>query len=90
MSLFKTSSFLFFIISLSISVYSQPIISWSNCYGGTTGEGGRWIINTTDGGYLVDGPTSSNDGDVSGAYCIYDSVNNVCNPYQDIWVFKLM
>lgn len=89
MSTAKISSLLFFIISLSISVYSQPAISWSDCYGGTMGEGGRSIINTTDGGYLIVGSTSSNDGDVSGAYCIYDSVNNVCLPYQDAWVIKI-
>jgi len=40
-------------------------IIWAKTYGGSGGEGGFNICESSDGGYLVLGTTSSNDGDVS-------------------------
>jgi len=47
-------------------------IIWSKCYGGTAEEGGRSVIRTLDGNYLVAGYTHSDDGDVSFRYGGYD------------------
>jgi hypothetical protein len=43
-------------------------IQWQKCLGGTGGEMGCSILETTDGGYVLGGVTSSNlnDGDVNG------------------------
>ncbi|MBK8847532.1 MAG: fibronectin type III domain-containing protein [Bacteroidetes bacterium] len=42
------------------------------CYGGTLEEGGRSVIQTSDGHYLMAGYSRSNDGDVSGNHGSYD------------------
>jgi len=52
---------------------------WEKRYGGSANESGDKIVTTADGGYIIAGHTSSNDGDVSG---------NHGGPY-DIWVLKL-
>lgn len=41
-------------------------IQWQKSLGGTAGEKGRSIQQTSDGGYIVAGYTASKDGDVSG------------------------
>jgi hypothetical protein len=41
-------------------------IQWQKCLGGTGGEQAYSIHQTTDGGYMVAGYSTSNDGDVSG------------------------
>ena len=53
-------------------------IVWQKCYGGTLSDYANSIKQTTDGGYIFSGYTSSNNGDVSG---IHDS--------SDIWVVKI-
>ncbi|HEX2607708.1 MAG TPA: hypothetical protein VHK91_10030 [Flavisolibacter sp.] len=53
-------------------------ITWQKTYGGSGVDVANCIINTLDGGYLLAGETSSNDGDVSG--------NHGAN---DFWVIKL-
>lgn len=54
-------------------------IEWQRSYGGGTGADQAWCIRqTSDGGYILAGETSSNDGDVSG---YHDS--------GDFWVLKL-
>ncbi|MGA2296026.1 MAG: T9SS type A sorting domain-containing protein [FCB group bacterium] len=57
-------------------------IQWQKCLGGSGNDWARTILQTRDGGYIVAGATTSNDGDVSGNH---DS-NNV---YWDFWVVKL-
>ncbi len=53
-------------------------IQWNECFGATGNEEGYSIQQTTDGGYIVTGATSSNDGDVIGMHGFYD-----------MWVVKL-
>jgi hypothetical protein len=54
-------------------------IQWQKCLGGTGSEQANAIKQTADGGYIVVGFTTSNDGDVSG--------NHSSN--SDCWVVKL-
>ncbi|CAM3322472.1 hypothetical protein [Aequorivita lipolytica] len=53
-------------------------IIWSRTYGGSDDESGSRITKTNDGGYLLSGYTTSDDGDVS---------NNA--GFQDYWVLKV-
>ena len=57
---------------------AQPTIEWQTCLGGSGGEEGHSIQQTTDGGYIVAGLSTSNDGDVSGGHGA-----------SDFWVVKL-
>jgi type IX secretion system substrate protein len=41
-------------------------IQWERCHGGTNGADGFSLLQTSDGGFISGGYTSSNDGDVSG------------------------
>lgn len=52
---------------------------WSQTFGGSKSENGNTIANTLDGGFIVAGVTSSNDGDV-GSFPNRDS--------GDVWVIK--
>ncbi len=57
-------------------------IIWQKSLGGTAYDGGNMIIQTSDGGYLIGGETSSGDGDVTG---IHGTA-----PYpEDAWIVKL-
>src|SRR5205809_153959 len=49
-----------------VKMDSAGNLVWQKCYGGTGGDGATAIDQTSDGGYVVAGTTSSNDGDVSG------------------------
>src|SRR5690606_12378535 len=51
---------------------------WSKTYGGSNDENAARITKTNDGGYLLSGYTSSNDGDVSGN-----------EGFQDYWILKV-
>src|SRR5690606_25729252 len=51
---------------------------WSKTYGGSDDENAARITRTNDGGYLLSGYTSSNDGDVSGN-----------EGFQDYWIVKI-
>ncbi len=53
-------------------------IEWQNSYGGSAWETPYNIIQTSDGGYIISGRSSSNDGDVTGNHGL-----------SDIWVLKL-
>ncbi|HEX5651715.1 MAG TPA: hypothetical protein VFX58_01495, partial [Chitinophagaceae bacterium] len=53
-------------------------IQWQRCLGGSDVEGAYSIEQTTDGGYIVSGSTSSNDGDVSGNHGV-----------SEAWIVKL-
>ena len=50
---------------------------WQKSLGGSQGEGARSVQQTPDGGYIIVGTTSSDDGDVTGF-----------NGVVDIWVVK--
>ena len=50
----------------SLVMPAQPIIQWQKCLGGTGYEEAHSIQQSTDGGYIVEGYSKSNDGDVSG------------------------
>jgi hypothetical protein len=53
------------------------VLQWQHTYGGTGNDVGRKIIQTSDGGYVVIGTTTSNDGDVSSNH-----------GWVDVWIFK--
>lgn len=53
-------------------------LQWQKCLGGTSGDYARDIQQTMDGGYIIAGMTSSNNGDVSGNH-----------GESDAWVVKL-
>jgi hypothetical protein len=69
---------LFILVFFAVTLlYSQPIIQWQKCLGGSNNDLARSIQQTTDGGYIVAGNTSSTDGDVSGN-----------NGSTDCWIVK--
>ncbi|MBC8047943.1 MAG: hypothetical protein H7Y00_14190, partial [Fimbriimonadaceae bacterium] len=53
-------------------------ITWAKTFGGSQADIGKFVEQTSDGGYLVSGTTISNNGDVSGNHGAYD-----------MWVLKL-
>lgn len=53
-------------------------IQWEKSYGGSQGDFGASIQQTTDGGYIIGGTTISTDGDVSTNHGSYDC-----------WLFKI-
>ena len=55
-----------------------PAIEWQKSFGGTAEEEASSIQQTTDGGYIVAGYTTSNNGNVTGNH-----------GYSDYWVVKL-
>ncbi|MDD1729365.1 MAG: PKD domain-containing protein [Methanospirillum sp.] len=61
-----------------VKLDSSGDITWQKCLGGTSFEYPYSVIQTTDGGYLVNGCTASNDGNVSGNH-----------GEEDIWEVKL-
>ncbi len=61
-----------------VKLDSSGDISWKKCLGGISYEYPYTVIQTTDGGYLVNGMTNSNDGNVSGNH-----------GERDIWEVKL-
>jgi uncharacterized repeat protein (TIGR01451 family) len=63
-----------------VKVSSQGMLQWQKCLGGTNTEIGWSVIQTSDGGYVVAGVATSNDGDVSGNHSSFKS---------DMWVVKL-
>lgn len=57
---------------------AQGMVLWQHSWGGENFDGPRSVHTTADGGYLVAGATSSNNGDVSG----YNG------GIRDVWVVK--
>jgi hypothetical protein len=53
-------------------------VQWKKCYGGTQSESGWDIQQTTDGGYIVAGQSSSSDGDLAAN-----------KGFADGWIFKI-
>ncbi|MBK6996438.1 MAG: T9SS type A sorting domain-containing protein [Lewinellaceae bacterium] len=61
-----------------IPLMAQPSIEWQKTYGGSYYEHVNTIQQTSDGGYILSGTSTSNDGDVS------ESQGN-----YDFWIVKL-
>jgi len=76
----RMKKFLCFIFGASFTFFlsAQPTIQWQKTFGGTYGDEAQVVQQTTDGGYIVAGYTSSNDGDVFGN-----------NGSLDFWMIKL-
>ena len=66
------------ILIFNFSFGQAPIIEWQKCFGGNEIDSPNLIQHTSDGGYIVAGPTASNDGDVVGNH-----------GGTDIWILKL-
>ena len=49
-----------------VKLDSSGNIQWENSMGGSATEYGKSVIQTSDGGYLIGGETSSSDGDITG------------------------
>jgi hypothetical protein len=56
-------------------------IKWQKCLGGTAGDEANSIQQTSDGGYVVAGWSSSTDGDIIN--------HHGTNSYNDCWIVKL-
>jgi hypothetical protein len=63
-------------------------IIWQQCLGGSGRDHGE-VIEDINGGYLVFGSTTSNDGDVVGFHDNLDLPSNFLYSNSDIWVIKL-
>jgi len=74
----KKITFIVFAILFNMVLLAQHSIEWQKNLGGTSYDVAYSIQQTTDGGYITAGYTSSTDGDVS------DNHGNA-----DIWVVKL-
>jgi hypothetical protein len=61
-----------------VKLATDGTIEWQKSFGGSVADNTNSIEQTTDGGYIVAGNTSSNDGDVTGA-----------KGANDYWVLKL-
>ncbi|MBL7885374.1 MAG: T9SS type A sorting domain-containing protein [Flavobacterium sp.] len=60
---------LFIFLLLTINCFCQtPVIEWQKSYGGTNYDNARSVAQTSDGGYIVVGNTSSNDGNVTQSF----------------------
>ncbi|MCU7552018.1 gliding motility-associated C-terminal domain-containing protein [Chitinophagaceae bacterium LB-8] len=70
--------FIFLAFSLVQPTYSQVLIQWQKCLGGTNDDNARSIRPTRDGGYIAIGTSMSTNGDVSKNY---GSI--------DFWVIKM-
>ena len=66
---------------LVLSGYSQPGLTWENSYGGSQGETGYSITQTSDGGIVIAGSNRSSDGDVFG--------HHGPSTTDDAWIVKL-
>ena len=60
---------------------STGAFQWGKCLGGSEEDFGKTILQTADGGFLVCGESSSNDGDVSG--------HHGATAVSDVWLAKL-
>jgi hypothetical protein len=65
-------------ISAGATVQDSNDLEWQKCLGGSSYDKANSIQQTADGGYILAGVTSSNDGDISGS-----------NGLADAWVVKL-
>lgn len=63
---------------LVVNMSAAGVIKWKRVLGGAQDERGTFLVQARDGGIIVGGTTSSNNGDVSGNHGAFD-----------IWVVKL-
>jgi hypothetical protein len=59
-------------------------VTWQKSFGGSGVDIARSVLQTTDGGYIIAGRSSSDDGDVSGNHPDDDGY-----PSTDFWIIKL-
>ncbi len=64
-------------VTISVNQPQQDFLIWSKLFGGTLDDWFTGAIKTSDGGYLVTGNVSSNDGDVT-----------LNHPGPDLWAIK--
>ncbi len=55
-----------------VKTSSSGIVEWQKTIGGTSNDFGISISQTLDNGYIISGYTSSNDGDITANYGLYD------------------
>lgn len=65
-------------VTCALHAQQAPGIQWDHQFGGTASEAAYTMVQTPDGGYVVAGSASSDDGDVSGAH-----------GNGDMWVVRL-
>ncbi len=68
----KAITLLLFVVSITALFAQAPLIEWQKSYGGTSGDDAKAILQTADGGYIVAGWSSSDNGDASVNYGKYD------------------
>jgi hypothetical protein len=61
-----------------VKLSSSGVVEWSKALGGTGNEVATYVIQSADGGYVIAGSSTSNDGDISGNH-----------GHEDAWVAKL-
>lgn len=77
----KSFFLIYILLCLVLFANAQVVIQWQKTLGGTTDDGVTSIQQTTDGGYVITGSSTSNDGDVTGHHGTIG--------YFDYWVVKL-
>jgi hypothetical protein len=70
-----------------VKMNSNGNLVWQKCLGGTSDEFSGAIKQTSDGGYIICGSTTSNNGDVTGNHGGENPING--NSSNDSWVVKL-
>jgi hypothetical protein len=75
----KTFTLLFFCQVICHCLFGQPSLSWQRALGGGAEDKGRFVQQTSDGGFVVAGWSQSNNGNVSGQH----------GNSGDFWVAKL-
>ena len=64
-----------------VKISNIGVIQWSKCYGGSGYDEAKSIHQTSDGGYIIAGRSTSSDGDVTGHHGVGYS--------YDYWVVKI-
>lgn len=63
-----------------VKLNNLGLIQWQKCYGGTSADLGRTIIQTSDGGYIFASSSESINGDLNGLSC---------GGSMDYWIVKI-
>jgi hypothetical protein len=64
-----------------IKIDSLGNLLWQKCFGGTAHDIGYSVLQTNDGGFILGGNSSSNDGDVTG--------HHGTSATSDMWIVKI-